>query len=240
MAVHLYHREETTVSIDLKAGCPEYDNEYNLAGSAELHMLATQECTNDDPAPQCPVELTSGGWFIGRIGGDLSTDVYDENLGDLDDLERGADQPKWHEISHQHVNNLAQKKPTCTVSKCDFDSDTLSSDSTKVTVYSSALADVGIIVPEEVWSTTGRVSAHLEGELHYGIDVDGTTTPKSYEANGCGGHGDCLCRPNFALNVTTGTATITVDGEVHQIRRDPPTANRRTPPPTTEEKWVLA
>ena len=54
VAVHLHHREETTVSVDLEAGCPEYDNEYNLAGSAELHMLATQECTNDDPAPPCP------------------------------------------------------------------------------------------------------------------------------------------------------------------------------------------
>ena len=240
VAVHLYHREETTVSVDLEAGCPEYDNEFNLAGSAELHMLATQECTNDDPAPQCPVELTSGGWFIGRIGGDLSADVFEENLGDLDDLERGADQPKWHEMSHQHVDNLAQEKPTYTFSTSDSDSDTLSSDSTKVTVYSSALADVGILVPVDVWSTTERVSAHLEGKLHYGIDVDGTMTPKNCETNGCGGHGDCLCRPNFKLNITTGTATITVDGKVHQIRRDPPTANRNNPPPTTEEKWVLA
>jgi len=240
VAVHLYHREETTIGVDLEAGCPEYDNEYGLFGSAELDMLATQECTNDSPAPQCPVEVLSSGWFIGRIGGDLSADVYDESLGDFDDLERGSDEPKWLEMSHQHVNNLAQEKPTYSFSTTDSDSDTLTTDSTEVTVYSSALADAGIIVPVHVWPTTERVSAHLEGSLHYGIDVDGTMTPKNCESNACGGHGECLCKPNFKLNITTGTATITVDDEVHHIRRDPATANRNSPPTTGDEKWVLA
>ncbi len=240
VATHLYHREKTTIAVDLEAGCPEYDNEYELDGIAQQEMLVTQECTNNDPSPQCPVELMSAGWFIGTIGGDLSAQVYDEALGDIDDLERGSDQPKWLEMSHQHVDNLAQEKPTYTFSTTDSDSKTMTDDSTEVTVHSSALSDVGIIVPVHVWRTTERVSAHLEGSLHYGIDVDGTMTPKNCESNACGGHGQCLCRPNFKLNITTGTATITVDDEIHDIGRDPATADRNNPPPTGDEKWVLA
>jgi hypothetical protein len=87
LAVHLEHSEVTRVEVKLEAGCPEYTNTYRGWGGSTLAVMATQECTNDDPAPECPVELNAFGWSWGEVWGDLNYWFGDFAGTDLDELE---------------------------------------------------------------------------------------------------------------------------------------------------------
>ena len=49
----------------IESGCTDPVNIYESSGDSSLTVLSTHECTNHDPAPECPVELNAFGWHWG-------------------------------------------------------------------------------------------------------------------------------------------------------------------------------
>lgn len=254
VAAHLSHAEKTYIAVDLKAGCPDYENTFTEKGESWLDFLASQECTNDDPTPPCPVELSSLGAAKGRISGDLYVSVGSESGSDIDELERPtvteededrADEleemrQRGAELSHQHTADLSRAKPTFPDSDHDRDTTTHHRDRARLRVYDRYSGDAGIIVPVRVWPTTERVSAHVEAKIEHLVHVEGKMVAKNCEETGCGGHGECRCAPKFTLHIDSTTAYIEVEDKKHPLAKRPLGGDRRHPPSPTTEKWVLA
>lgn len=76
-------------------------------------------------------------------------------------------------------------------------------------------------MPEEVWGTTERVTAHLETMINHEVEVDTTLKPLNCEANGCCGHGTCGCQAKFVVTLSRFGSAIVVDGKVFVIERQP-------------------
>lgn len=244
LAVHLEHSEVTRVDVTLEAGCPEYTNTYKGWGSSSLDVLATQECTNDDPAPECPVELNAFGWSWGEVWGDLNYWFGDSAGTDIDELEGLAERraalgaanreeaatehplkPLWD--GHDHVT---RDRATYEDHTGGTATNTVEQDDYTIWIESEYELDSGQIVPVRVWPTTERVSTHIESGIGHSIDVDGKMVPKNCEANGCHGHGECRCRPQFKIKFAGAVTTIEVEDKTFRIHRDPVAADRKMPP----------
>lgn len=252
VAVHLEHQERTRVRVALEAGCPEYTNTYKGWGSSSLDALATQECTNDDPAPECPVELNAFGYSWGEVSGDLRYVFMDRTGTDIDELEglpqRPAPEgdeaeaeielplrPLWD--GHDHVT---RDRATYEVHTGGSATRTVEADNYAVWIWSGYGFDSGQIVPRHVWPTTERVSTHIESEIGHDIDIEGKMIPTGCESNGCHGHGECRCRPEFKIKFAGAVTTIEVEDKTFRIQRDPATADRRNPPTThVYQAWKL-
>jgi len=197
--------------------------------------------------------LTSIGAIKGRISGDLSVSVGSESGTDIDELERPtvseededrADEfeemrQRGAELSHQHTDDLSRAKPTFPENDHDRDSVTHHHDRARVRIYNRFSGDAGIIVPVRVWSTTERVSAHVEAKVEHLLHLDGEMVAKNCDETACGGHGRCRCAPKFTLHIDSTTAYIDVDGKKHLLEKRPSRGDRRSPPSPTTEKWVL-
>jgi hypothetical protein len=244
LAVHLEHMEITRIDVDLEAGCPEYTNTYKGWGSGTLDVMATQECTNDDPTPECPVELNAFGWSWGEVWGDLDYWFGDTAGTDIDELEGAmrrreqldpeerenemaphAGHPMWDGHDHE-----TRDRATYQASEGGTDTQTFESDGFGAWIVSEYELDSAQLVPVHVWPTTERVSTHIESNITHAIDVEGSMMPRNCDSNGCGGHGDCRCLPEFKIKFDAAVTTIAVDGKTFRIHRDPVSANRRTPP----------
>ncbi len=255
VAVHLDHAETTRIHVWLEPKCPQYKNTYVGEGASTLEVMATQECTNDDPAPECPVELNAFGWTGGDVWGDLNY-WLDDRLGtDIDEIEglmrrraelepeaRAEDRldhslrPLWD--SHDHV---ARDRATYQSAAKNNDTQTIEADGFKIWVCSDHKFDSGQLVPVHVWPTTERVSTHIESAITHSIDIAGSMQPINCEATDCGGHGKCGCRPAVKLDFGGPATFIEVEDRKFPIRRDPSTADRRSPPSGGGYKsWKLA
>lgn len=254
LAVHLEHREITQVEVKLEAGCPEYTNTYKGWGSSTLDVMATQECTNDDPTPECPVELNAFGWSWGEVWGDINYWFGDTTGTDIDELE-GAMQvreqldpeerenatpphgghPMWD--GHDHVT---RDRATYENHVGGTDTQTFEDDRFSAWIVSEYELDSAQLVPVHVWPTTERVTTHIESGLTHAVDIGGSMIPRNCESNGCGGHGECRCTPEFKIKFDAAVTTIEVDGKTHRIHRDPVSADRRNPPASgTYQAWKL-
>ncbi len=244
VAVHLEHSEITRVEVDLEAGCPEYENTYKGWGSSTLDVMATQECTNDAPAAECPVELNAFGWSWGEVWGDLNYWFGDTIGTDIDEIEglmrrRAELDPVDREdagIEHQlkplwdgHDHDM-RDRATYEHHGGDTNTSVVNSDEFVMWIVSEYELDSAQLVPVHVWPTTERVSTHIDSDITHAIDLDGAMLAKNCAENGCGGHGDCGCSPKFKLKFDAAVTTIEVDGKSFRIQRDPTTADRREPP----------
>jgi hypothetical protein len=254
LAVHLEHSEVTRVEVKLEAGCPEYTNTYRGWGGSTLAVMATQECTNDDPAPECPVELNAFGWSWGEVWGDLNYWFGDFAGTDLDELEGAMrlreqlDPEEREETSPPHRghplwdghDHVTRDRETYEASDNGTDTQIVEDDRFVTWIMSEYELDSGQLVPVHVWPTTERVSTHIESGLIHAVDVDGKMIPENCESNGCGGHGECRCKPEFKIKFDGALTKITVDGKSFWIQRDPVSANRRVPPTTgSYRSWKL-
>ncbi len=254
VAVHLEHSEITRVEVKLEAGCPDYRNTYKGWGSSTLDVLATQECTNDAPAAECPVELNAFGWSWGEVWGDLNYWFGDFIGSDIDEIEglmrRRAEldpvdredaamehrlKPLWDGHDHE-----MRDRATYEEHGGDTNTSVVDDDEFVMWITSEYELDSAQLVPVHVWPTTERVTTHIDSDITHAIDLDGSMIPVNCDSNGCGGHGDCGCRPEFKIKFDAAVTTIKVADETFRIHRDPTAADRREPPvPGGYKSWKL-
>ncbi len=212
---------ETTIKADLTAGCPDYENTYDLGASSGVHMWATAECTNGEPGKECPVELTASGIVDGSVSGDVNYPLKMKALTYPDEMEPKAanapDGPVGGIDTHDHAS-----RPRTDWEDADSNTGGLlhHDDSTTMTMKSKVEIDSGQIVPMEVWDTTERVTAEVGGEVDHTADVSGHMTTEC--AGACKDHpehGNCLCAPEFKVSIVGDKGTLEVDGETHDIER---------------------
>lgn len=259
VAVHLSHDEVTRIHVALESGCTDPANTYTSSGDSSLSVMTTHECTNDDTAPHCPVELSAFGWQFGDVWGELNWTVYDEESTDVDELERMM--AVRRELDPEKRSESRLIVPTVRASGChdhgvrdrithdrgDFDAGADVKKDREWTTYveSSFVLDSGQLVPTHVRPTVERVSAHVEQQLKHSVGLSAEMKKGDCDATGCctgnPGH-ECNCRPSFRLSVDGTASQIDVDGRAFRITRDPATADRHHPPvpaPPNYRAWQL-
>lgn len=258
IAAHLLHDETTRIKVTLESGCTDPVNTYESSGDSSLTVLSTHECTNHDPAPECPVELNAFGWHWGEVWGELDWVVFDAQSTDPDELERlttersELDPEQRSDISastsasrtwdsHDH-----DTRDRMTYEGGDYDSgsDTKKGMNWTTWVRTEVELDAAQLVPEHVWPTTQRVSTHIEQKMAHTIKVGGIMKKGDCESTGCctGNPGHvCECAPEFELTVDNAGSRIVVDGNTFSIERDPASADRNSPPatPSAYGAWKL-
>lgn len=245
VAAHLTHRERTEIDITLEPGCPEYKNLYSVSAKSQLELLATHECTNDAGDP-CPVELNAfgffGGWIIGP--GNIFCGACDWTGSDPDELERSplaeeriraGGKPHAPSDAHDHVE---RDRVAYQVSESGAASDALERDNLSISIENDVELDAGQVVPVAVYSTTERVSAHIEGDVKHDLLIQVNLTPIDCEKNNCGGHGPCNCEAQWTMQVSGASGSwIDAGGGPFEILRKPTAADRRAPF-TGERSWT--
>lgn len=237
VSARVEHWERTTLAVTLLAGCPEYTNLYLLEGVSDMTVMATHECTNDAGDP-CPVELSATGDMSGSIEGPakFGTVVSHELGGTPDDLDReqsstedlGAYKPR---AGHDHAE---KDRVTHEFSAHDKSTEAVETPHLNIVVRNQVQLDASQIVPEEVWPTTERVSAHLETMITHEVEVEASLKPEGCESNGCCGHGTCGCDAKFEVTLSRFGSALVVEDKVFEIVRIP------KPPGVVEwETWEL-
>ena len=237
VSAHVEHWERTTLAVTLEAGCPEYTNLYDLEGESDMSVMATHECTNEAGDP-CPVELSATGQMHGAIEGPqkFKTAVTHEFEGTPDDLDReqsSIDDERTYKprAGHDHAE---KDRVTHEFSAHDESTEVADIDHLNVIVRNQVQLDAAQIVPEEVWPTTERVTAHLETMITHEVKVEASLKPEGCETNGCCGHGTCGCDATFEVSLSRFGSSLVVDNKVYEIIRKP------KPPGVDEwETWEL-
>ena len=237
VSAHVEHWERTTLAVTLEAGCPEYTNLYDLEGESYMSVMATHECTNEAGDP-CPVELSATGHMNGAIEGPqkFKTAVTHELGGTPDDLDR--EQSSTDDLStykpragHDHVE---KDRVTHEFSHEDKSTEVVDIDHLNIVVRNHVRLDAAQIVPEEVWPTTERVTAHLETMINHEVTVETFLKPEGCESNGCCGHGTCGCDAQSQVSLSRFGSSLVVEDKVYDIVRKP------KPPGVNEwESWEL-
>ncbi|MCH8984594.1 MAG: hypothetical protein IH943_10930, partial [Acidobacteria bacterium] len=107
-------------------------------------------------------------------------------------------------------------------------------DHLNIVVRNHVRLDAAQIVPEEVWPTTERVTAHLETMINHEVTVETFLKPEGCESNGCCGHGTCGCDAQFQVSLSRFGSSLVVEDKVYDIVRKP------KPPGVNEwESWEL-
>ena len=223
---HIHRDETTVVKVTLESGCAGSRHEFSARGESTIGMLATQECTNDDPADACPVELNAFGSQETLVSGDLSISTMHTIGTDIDELEGREGASLWDSHDHDSRDRL-------TYEHSDFAYDKGDKESFEWTAAfrSTTTLDAAQLVPEHVWPTTERVSTHIEQTMRHLLDLSGVMRKGDCEETGCCGHSSahaCKCAPEFTLAIDGGSSFVTVDGAVTPIGRGAP-ADRQTP-----------
>lgn len=214
--VSLRWESKTTISATLTPDCPDYENTYELEAESNVAMAATSECTNGEPGPECPVELTASGIVDASVNGDLSVPLVMKAATYPDELERKApgapDGPVGGIDSHDHAT---RPRTDWEDSDNNKGSIVLKQDTTTFELTSELSIDSGQIVPMETWDTTERVTTDIQADLDHTAGLTGAMSTVCDQ--GCGGHGECLCAPEFTLSITGAKGKLVVDGESHDI-----------------------
>lgn len=229
VAARIVHRETTTITVTLESGCVDASHVYDGGGDGRLTFLSTQECTNDDPVPGCPVELNAFGRALSQVSGDLAWKLTHVTGSDIDELERaGHLRPLWDSHDHEMLETATRPEEFA-----GRDHNRIESFTWRAQIDNEIAYDAAQIVPEHVWPTTERVSAWVGSDATYDIQVTGVMTKGDCEGRGCCGHEPqghrCLCKPTFTLELDGDASVIKVDGTVTSIERDAP-ADRQDPP----------
>lgn len=210
------YETKTTLKATLTPGCPDYENEYELQAESDVEMVAGLECTNGEPGPECPVELSASGILDASVSGDLNYDLVIKAASYPDELERKApnapEGPVGGIDSHDHAT---RPRSDWEDSQSNSGSNTVKQDATTFDLTTLVHIDSGQIVPMEVWDTTERVTTDIGGSLYHKAGISGRMTTDC--TDGCGGHGKCLCAPEFELNIDGGKGKLVVDGETYDI-----------------------
>jgi len=225
VAAHLHRDETTLVKVTLESGCDGSKHEYSARGESTIRMLATQECTNDDPADGCPVELNAFGMQETLVSGDLSISTMHAIGTDIDELEGRTEVALWDSHDHDSRDRLTYEHSDFAYDKGDKESFEWSAAFRSMTTL-----DAAQIVPQHVWPTTERVSAHIEQSMRHELKLSGVMHKGDCETNGCCGTANhaCKCAPEFELVLDGGSSQITVAGKTTPLGRGWP-ADREQP-----------
>jgi hypothetical protein len=237
VSAHAEHWERTTLAVTLVAGCPEYTNLYDLEGESHMSVMATHECTNEAGDP-CPVELSAMGSMKGAIEGPqkFRTGVSHELGGTPDDLDReqsSTDDQRTYKprAGHDHAE---KDRVTYEFTAEDKSTEVADIDHLNIVVRNQVKLDAAQIVPEEVWPTTERVSAHVETTIGHEVTVRAFLKPEGCAANGCRGHGTCGCDASFEVSLSRFGSSLVVEDKAYEVVRTP------KPPGVDEwETWEL-
>lgn len=225
VAIHLRYAETTTVTIDLDSNCPKHKNTFTGTGRTTAHLEADQECSNTEPGPECPVELTAMSYSGVTVSGDLKYEVKAHAGSDTDELEghAGLDVREVNGVTFygSHVDSHDHPAKPRTHYGEDFsgkDNQVVDGDKYKVVVRQAMELDAGSIVPARVWSSTEEVSAASLVDFDHDISVKAAmgkcTMPD------CCGHGKCRCTPKLELVFRNERAWIQCDGKNYPLNRN--------------------
>lgn len=235
LAAYLTHLETTVITATLEAECPGHTNTYTLDGTSQANVQASYECTNRSPGPECPIEFTASGWIDAYVAGDLTYAASQEVGSDVDEIEPLAERvrrrmeaagPVTMTDSHDHATRA---RDTFEDLQTGNGANVVLKDALTITMASGLVLDAGTIVPVATWPTTERVTADIYADLNHDITVDAKMERGDCAATACGGHGDCLCAPEFNLVVRGNDARLTVEGITYRLVR-----------PAPDGTWALA
>lgn len=225
VAIHLRYAETTTATIDLESSCPNHENTYTGAGKSTARLEANHECSNAEPGPECPVELTAMSYSGISVTGDLKYVVKAHAGSDTDELEghagldvrevNGVTFYGSHVDSHDHP---ARPRVHYGEVLGDNDNRVVKGDNHKIIVRQAMELDAGSIVPARVWSTTEEVSADSFVDFDHDISVKAAMDP--CKKKDCCGHGPCRCKPRLELVFRNERAWIECDGKSYPLGRN--------------------
>ena len=229
VAARIIHRETTTISLTLEPGCTDPESEYAANGKGVLDFLSTQECTNDDPAAGCPVELNAFGRALAEVKGDLNWRLAHQTGTDIDELERGGRvRPLWDSHDHETLDDS-----TWTEQAVGNDNQVSIAFTWDAEIVNEVTFDAAQLVPQHVWPTTERVSTWAGSDASYDIAINAKMDKGDCVGQGCCGHDaadhTCRCAPAFTLTLDGDNSRITVDGSDTLVGRERD-ADRRQPP----------
>lgn len=227
VAIHVNYWDGTDVSIVLESNCPDHKNTFVAQGNTSGWVQASQECSNREPGPECPVELTAMSDSSAVVYGDLSYDVDAFAGSDVDEMEgaggldvREVDGQTFfgsHVDSHDHVTRARETYDNTVTGN---DATTFDGDRFSTAVHNMALLDSGAIVPARVWETTDRVSVDSTVEFTHNATIDASMQRTTCAGGGgCCGHGACKCAPKLKLSFAGGGAQIDCDGKKFNLDR---------------------
>lgn len=232
-----FHVELSRVTAWLEPGCFGHENTFDTSSWAELKILATQECTNDDPGPACPVELNAFGAAVGIAFGDQNLAVGHAHGTDIDELERHA--RAFIDMSEAERQNFTvppmsvigawdghdhetRDKSTLPAEVGDAEHPLKEGDRWEAYFLTISVQYAGQLVPVSVWPVTERVSTAIDFDVNWGITLQGELeVPECVEDN-CSGHPDRKCHgsANFEL-VLNGTGnTLSAGGNMVTLQRE--------------------
>ncbi len=235
VATQIFHLEKTTVEVVLEPGCNGHANTFASESEARLWMLSSQECTNDDPGPACPVELSAFGAADAMASGDTNVWVGYEHGTDTDELERHAsaladmapaDRERWAPPvldvtggwdGHDHETRA---KLDLENSSSDTSSESKDDVHWRAVFSTNAALLAGQLVPTSTWPTTERVSSHIQFGLGLSLDLTATLdTPDC--PDDCSAHPGLQCHggAGFSLHLGSSGSSIAVEGEVYGVDR---------------------
>lgn len=225
VAVHQSYDEQTTITITLDSGCEGHVSSYTAEGRTTALVQANGECTNTEPGPECPVELTATTWSAAAVRGDLGYRVDATAAGDADELEGqggldvrevgGVTHYGSHRDSHDHVT----PSETYEIELTGGATSTTVAESFSMVVTHALVLDAGSIVPTRVHATTDRVSADAYVHFDHDISVLGHSTTLCFGTDCCG-HGGCSCDPTVVVFFRDHRAWIECDRKSFPINRN--------------------
>ena len=229
------HFEMTRVKAWLESGCPGHENRFDARGDVELDVVLSQECTNDNPGPACPVELNTFGGTVVAASGDLEFSTGYANGTDIDELERHlaayrAMSPAEREQApppvlpvtggwdgHDHATGNASTFPH---QSHGSEHPIKDGDVWEAYLFTLSVSLNGQLVPVAVWPTTERVSTAMEVKPVWEVDLAAELATPGCDDN-CAGHPDKRCHgaASFTLTMRGPQSTISGGAQTWTITR---------------------
>ena len=220
------HIELTRVRAWVESGCPGHENRFDARGDVELDVVVSQECTNDDPGPACPVELNAFGGTVVAATGDLGFSTGYANGTDIDELERHlraydemapeerehADRPVLDVIGswdgHDHDS---RDKATFPHNSHGSEHPIKDGDRWEASLWTLSASINGQLVPVAVWPTTERVSTAMDVKTSWEVDLAAALSAPNC-GDHCAGHPDRQCHGAASFTLVMRGAQSTIDG----------------------------
>lgn len=252
---HTFHFEMTTVKAWLESGCVGHRNEFDTTADLDFDVVVSQECTNDDPGPACPVELNAFGGTVAMAIGDVRLNSSYANGTDIDELERHATAyaemseaergrytapavpvtGTWDGHDHETLD-----KATFPFNDVDSSGKTEYADSWEASFFTLSVSLNGQLVPVSTWPTTERVSTAMHVHPKWSLALAANLETLECYDGACSGHPDRECHDDAGFRMKLEASDLTIEAGDDTVELERPPAPRAADNNPTVQPGVYA